>query len=149
MSGCPVCHLVWKKFKMRIRNDLGVTKEGRSFQDLLKMTASALPRVILKPRPDSELYHVSQLVYRLEGGSTDVMPVMVYHNLVYISTYFHLMVSLPSIELLTRATVTMLIISSHYSEYLYQGRISQRPRLNSVRIKLGSMYLLARSMHFS
>jgi hypothetical protein len=113
------------------------------------MTASALPRVILKPRPNTELYHVSQLVYRLEGGSTDVMPVMVYHNLVYISTYFHLMVSLPSIELLTRATVTMLIISSHYSEYLYQGRISQRPRLNSVRIKLGSMYLLARSMHVS
>jgi hypothetical protein len=70
---------------MRVGNTWNVTKDDINFQDLLKKTASALPRLTLDTCPDTEWEHCSELDYMFEGESSDSTAALVYHDISSIS----------------------------------------------------------------
>jgi hypothetical protein len=72
LHGCPICHLVWNTFEMNFENASGVTRENRNFGNLLKTTASALPRLIIDTCPDTEWEHSSKLGYNFEASEGDL-----------------------------------------------------------------------------
>jgi hypothetical protein len=88
LRGCPICHLIWNTFEMRVENNSCVTKEDRNFENLLMMATSALPRVIIETCPDTEWEHSSKVGYNFEGESLNGVPSMAYKDLEWIDIHF-------------------------------------------------------------